>query len=228
MKNTVRILCIVIGLTVSWGSNANEHTNTISVTGSGLVNITPNSFSFDMVIEERGQSVAELNEKASSKIQNIVRFLVTHGVDAGKIESMDINLQPWVEHKREQGTVYKGYILTRTVSVTHNNIEDYDVLIDGVTQNRINRVQSFRLMHTGAENFANQALINATKDAKLKASLIAGEMGATLGKVLSVNVISNRPVPMQPMRAMHEMAVTALPGKQTLSASVEVVFEIKN
>lgn len=223
-------IAISLLLTYSAGVAAQQtDRETISVTASGTVELVPNAFAFDVVIEERGERVSDLNQKASASVQRIVRFLVTRGVNENSITSMDVNLQPWIEHSQSKGRENKGYILTRVVSVTHDNIEDFDNIIDGVTKNSINRVQSFKLLHKSEENYAHQALINAVKEAKLKASLVANELDVKLGEVVAVNLLNaNSPSPMFKTKAVSEFAQASLPGTQTHTADVAVVFEIQN
>ncbi|HEX9828602.1 MAG TPA: SIMPL domain-containing protein, partial [Bacteroidota bacterium] len=76
-----------------------------------------------------------------------------------------------------------------------------------------------------------EALARAAEDARVKAELLARQLGATLGRVMTVSESGvNYPSPIVPMRMKSEMSsmdVPVMAGEMEISASVEIVFELK-
>jgi len=71
------------------------------------------------------------------------------------------------------------------------------------------------------------ALKQAFDDARLKAATLAGEAGASLGRVLRIEESpgNSEPVPFE-MRALSDTPTPVEPGKQEVQATVTVSFSL--
>jgi len=199
----------------------------IHVQGSGEVSVKPDAFAITFVLEQKGPTVSKLNKQLLADLKSVVTFLREEGVKENRIQSMQVRLNPWYE-STPQGREEKGFVLSREVKVTHQGIEDFDKLIDGVLTRGVSRIQQFDFIVTDKEKAYQKALINAVKDAKLRATLLAQEMGVALGQVMSLTESSGgMPMPIMRAKSYSEDASTTLPGQQAISANVSVSFAIQ-
>lgn len=215
-----------LGLALSFHTQAED--KTLQVSGQGLVAAAPDAYTLTMVIEERGEVVSKLNELANSKLNAVVSFLLSQGIDEQHIQSMSVNLTPWYEHTAN-GRENKGFVLTRQVRVTSNQLQNYDRVLDGAIKRGINRIDQFEFINSNPEKVYREALIAAVEDAKERASLIAKQMGVTIAGVISISETmgySQPPIGVR-MRVMQE-ADMSLPGQTDTAAAVNVTFSIEN
>ncbi|QJR82601.1 SIMPL domain-containing protein [Alteromonas pelagimontana] len=222
-----RTAFIVVACIISAAAFAENVTKpAINVVGKGIVAVVPDAFSVTFIVEEKGPKVAELNKKIQLKVRNLTTFLLESGIAENQIQSMQIQLNPWYESAPE-GRKEAGFVLMREVRVTHNNIDNYDAIIDGALSSGVDRVQQFEFIASKQDNAYQQALINAVKDAKSRATLLAKELDVELGSVIAVHENgSSYTMPMMRASAMREDFASAMPGQQMIEASLNVSFAI--
>lgn len=203
----------------------------IQVQGMGSVAVTPDAFSVTFILEQKGETVSKLNTQLQNDLNQLTTFLMDQGVPAKHIQSMQIRLSPWYENSA-QGRKQSGFVLSREVSVTHNQIDEYDRMIDGALKRGVTRISQFELVSQTQQDAYQQALINAISDAKSRAGVIAAELDVRVGSVISVTqqhggmVFSSG----APRMAMADESA-AMPGQQQIEANVNVIFaldEVKN
>ncbi|WP_018981744.1 SIMPL domain-containing protein [Salinimonas chungwhensis] len=198
----------------------------IQVQGSGSASVTPDAFTVTFVLEQKGETVSKLNTQLQHHLNQLTDFLLEQDVPAKQIQSMQVRLAPWYENARE-GRKQQGFILTREISVTHNHIEHYDRIIDGALKRGVTRISQFDLISQDQQNAFKQALINAIRDAKSKAALIAGELDVNVGDVIDVTQQYGGRI-MTSSKASMAMADESgsMPGQQQIEANVSVTFAL--
>ena len=187
----------------------------------------PDAYTITFVMEEKGETVSKLNTKMQDDMQSVVKFLLKEGIEEKHVQSMQISLNPYYE-STSQGREQRGFVLSRQIQVTDTDINHYDRIIDGALSRGIDRIQGFEFIASQQDNAYEKALINAVKDAKLRASLLADQLGVKIGKVLSVTETGNSypmPVMRMEMSAKADFS-SAMPGEQMIEARVNVSFAI--
>ncbi len=199
----------------------------IQVNGTGSYAVVPDAYTITFVMEEKGETVSKLNTKMQDDMQSVVKFLLKEGIEEKHVQSMQISLNPYYE-STSQGREQRGFVLSRQIQVTDTDINHYDRIIDGALSRGIDRIQGFEFIASQQDNAYEKALINAVKDAKLRASLLADQLGVKIGKVLSVTETGNSypmPVMRMEMSAKADFS-SAMPGEQMIEARVNVSFAI--
>lgn len=218
----VAIICLAISLPVF----AQDPQKIISVQGTASIATVPDAFSVTFVIEEQGETVSKLNERVTESTRSIIKFLRRIDVDERNIETMQIQLNPHYEnYQRER--IQKGFILKRTIRVSHTQLEQYDAVIDGVLKNGANRIEQFSFVVMNQQKLYRQALSEAMLDAKQKALQLLEPLGAELGALYSVNEHQGYSQPRGRMMMSDMESSTALPGVQGVNATISVNFLIK-
>lgn len=200
---------------------------TVSVQGVGSIDVVPNAFSVTFVIEAKGKTVSPLSQSLASDLKAIVKFLRKEGIEERYIQSMGVRLTPRYVNT-PQGRNQDGFTLSREISITSTNLDNYDRVLDGVLKRGVDRIQQFNFITLGERSFYQKALIAAVGDAKNRAQLLAKELGVEVGEVVAISE-SGGNMPIRVMRAdtfAKEMSVS-LPGQSNVEARVNVTFKIK-
>jgi uncharacterized protein len=196
--------------------------STITVTGNGTVDATPDRASFDFGVTTNGATAAEALSRNSSEARAIIDALKKAGVGSSDIQTTQVSLWPQTS---SNGTRITGYQASNSVQVTAA-VGKSGQLVDAAVGAGANNVNGPNLDTADRSSLYNQALKLALAKAKTKAQAIADATGLTLGSVLKVRE-GGAPTPIVYGEAMAARATAAPPieaGTQQIEASVSVTY----
>jgi uncharacterized protein len=194
---------------------------TITVTGNGTVDATPNRASFDFGVQTQASTAAQALSRNASEAQAIIDALKKAGVPASAIQTTDVSLWPQTS---SNGTRITGYQASNSVQVTAA-LGKSGALVDAAVGAGANNVDGPNLDTADQSSLYDRALKQALSDAKGKAQAIAAGAGLTLGTVLKVHEGGNpAPLPMFATAAKAETTPPIEAGTQQIQASVTVTY----
>ena len=223
MKHLYTVLLLLICVFSVTNSDATEAQ--ISVTGRGAILVSPDQYQLTMSFEERGPIVTKLNSTIQQNLARVIEFLKKQGIDEKHMQSMQISLQPWIEHTRE-GSQQRGFIISRQLRITDNRIAQFDAIIDGVLTRGVNRIDGFELMSSQHDIAYQEALVMALQDANQTAEKIAKTMGVRVKSLVSISP-STEYRTVSPRMLMAAEQSLALAGQESVSAVVNVTFAVE-
>ncbi len=195
---------------------------TITVTGNGTVDATPDRASFDFGVTTQAFTAAEALGRNASEARAIVAALKDAGVDSSDIQTTQVSLWPQTS---SDGTRITGYQASNSVHVTAA-LGKSGELVDAAVGAGANNVDGPSLDTADKSSLYDEALKRALADAKGKAQAIADGAGLTLRSVEKVQEGGNAtPVPL--FAAEKAATGTAVPieaGTQQIQASVTVTY----
>jgi uncharacterized protein YggE len=195
--------------------------STITVTGSGTVDVTPDRASFNFGVTTNGATAAEALSRNSAEARAIIAALKKAGVDSSDIQTTQVSLWPQTS---SNGRVITGYQASNSVQVTAA-LGKSGSLVDAAVSAGANNVDGPSLDTADKASLYNQALKQALAAAKGKAQAIANAAGLTLGAALKVRE-GGAPTPIVYGEALTARAA-APPieaGTQKIEASVTVTY----
>ena len=205
----------------SKGGAANNSTTTITVTGNGTVNATPDKASFDFGVQVNATTAAEAISKDNADAQKIIDALKNAGVPDSDIQTSSVSLWPQTS---QNGQTITGYQASNDVTVT-TSIDKAGSLVDAATGAGANNVNGPNLSVGDQSTYYSKALKLAVQDAQNQAKAIADASGLTLGGILHITNQSSTPTPVFAERAMAASAPTPIEaGSQQIQASVTVTY----
>jgi uncharacterized protein YggE len=210
----------------SFGANNYAPNRQIKVSGAGSVVSTPDLFSFVVHIEEKGELAGDLNKVIVAKTSKAVITLTDIGVPKKSIQSLQVRFNPWIEYKRE-GNQQKGFILSRKINVTLDELSQYDQAIDALLKIGITRIDGFNSTSSKSAEHYKTALQQALLNAKSLATKMAETLGLKLGKVMTISEQTSghaAPVQMDALRSVKSSSYQ--PGEMATQAKVEMVFSL--
>jgi uncharacterized protein YggE len=238
MSVDLRIVCLVLLATVvalvflwsPWTASATKRTITIS--GEATQKAEPDEYQFSPNYNKKGTDRATIQKELADKINGIIAKLKTLGVAESDITLASSTYDNYYNDGSNEVT-------SNSLTVTVNNkdlsqkVQDY--LLTTTPEGQITPYPTFST--TKRKKLEDETRSLAITDAKAKAQRTADELGAKLGKVVSISDQNNGIVPMMASGLVSSSAgdaktidVASLPvlsGKQDVSFTVQVVYEIK-
>jgi len=200
---------------------ANTPTTTITVTGNGSVNATPDKASFDFGVQVNATTAAEAMNKANEQANAIIAALKNAGVSDSDIQTGNVSLWPQTSN---DGQTITGYQASNDVTVT-TSIDKAGSLVDTATSAGANNVSGPNLSVGDQSSYYAQALKLAVADAKTQAQAIADAAGLTLGGITHITNESSTPGPIAYGYAADAKASTPIEaGSQQIQATVTVTY----
>jgi uncharacterized protein YggE len=214
-------------------ANTNQQTG-ISVSGQGIVYVTPDIVNLQLGIQAQAATVADAQSQAATAMNNVLAALAANGVAKADIQTQNYSIQQTTRYDNvKQQEISTGYQVINYVNVKVRDVTKAGVILDAVTAaggdlTRVNSVQ-FSLNDPTSAN--NQARDQAMADAKATAAQLASDAGVKLGNPISIS--ESEVSPISKMYAS-DMAVPSASGSTTISSgeleitvSVQVTYAIQ-
>jgi uncharacterized protein len=163
-------------------SATSSASSTITVTGNGTVDTTPDRASFDFGVTTNGATAAEALSRNSAEARAIVAALKNAGVGSSDIQTTQVSLWPQTS---SNGMRITGYQASNSVQVT-TALGTAGRLVDAAVGAGANNVDGPSLDTADRDTLYADALKQAVANARMKAQAIADAAGVTLGTALKV------------------------------------------
>ena len=204
---------------------------TISVSGAGSAEATPDLLTLTISTECRRDQVAAAYRGAGSASAAVTAALRGRGVADADISSSGLNVRAEVIWQEGRGQVVSGYVASATLSIRIRELPAAsDIIAAAVDAGGDDvRLNGLDLGFTDPSAVAARAREAAWQDALATAGQYAALADARLGRVVSITQQHGprEPVPvasMQRVAAAETLAVEA--GAVSVSATVGVVWEL--
>ena len=213
-------------LAVIVAATALAQPRTITVSGAGQAQVTPDRAQFTVGVATRGGSVSEAVRENNEKTRRVIEALKARGVAAGEIQTTNFSLQQPYESRRR---VVGQYDVQNNVTVTRKSAGAgaMSELLQAAVDAGANQAWNVRFFAADASAARDKALAAAYADAKSRAEKLAAAAGKSVGDPL---VITTEQLPNPPrVGAAEPLAVTPPleAGTQAVNATVVVTFELK-
>lgn len=237
----VALILVIIGMIALWQPWQTTRTErTITITGQGEVHAIPDEFTFSPYFERTGSESSKLKD-------DLAKFGNTLLEEVGKLGVSKDNITLSSSNYASSGAAAPAYP-SKPVTPTQETVT-MNVSIKTTSKEIAQKVQDY-LATTDAKgtttpqpNFSKQkqqqlesdARQKATQDARQKAEKTAKDVGTSIGKVVKVNDKSQGGI-VPPMYAgaardgatlETTSSLPVTPGKDTVTLSVEVTFELR-
>lgn len=237
IKLDLRIVCIVLllviaGMTVIW--KPWQHTNItrkITIDGQATIKAVPDEFVFNPSFDETGTDITNIKNSLDAEGTKINNDLKKLGVPASGIQ---LDSSSYTDYPIDTSDI-SGQTFTLDVTITVDSqtlaqkVQDYLAGTDAKGQ----LTAAPQFSDGKQQQLSNQARLAAIADAKRQAERTADNLNGKLGKVLSVSDQQDsgliRPFAASGVNtsaASQTAGLPVTPGKNDVSASVEVVYEL--
>ena len=195
---------------------------TITVTATGTTERVPDRAELGFAVVTRADTAKQALGSNSADTRRMIDELERAGIDGKSIQTQDVSLDP---HFTENGSRIDVYTARNSVTVS-SPIGRAGSVIDAAVAAGANEISGPSLSVSDRDRLYQDALKDAVRAARAKATAIAQAAGAQVGAV--TNVVENGGEP-QPYayQAVRLAATTPIePGTQKIDANVTVTFAI--
>jgi uncharacterized protein YggE len=233
---TIITTIAIMSSTFAQQQDKKEPIRSITVRGEGMIAVLPDQVRLNVQVNTQGQTASAAMRSASGKTQEILSLLKSMGVEEKSIQTSRVNVSPTYDYSKQiQPPPIIGY----------NSSNDFTVLFKGKFMEEVGEFMD-KAVGAGASGFGGlqyeaskrrelerEALTKAAADARARAEVLAKELGAILGKVISISENYSSPPPVGLyLRGGRADAVSAseapvMQGELSIRAEVNVVFELK-
>jgi uncharacterized protein YggE len=195
--------------------------DTVTVTGTGTVEDTPDEAQMSFGVESRGRTAQAAIAANGTEMEKMIAALRRAG--AREMATQWVSVYPVM---RDEGTI-EGYSASNSVSATID-VERAGALIDAAAEAGANQISGPGLSSSDSERLYRQALAAAVVDAREQAEVLAKAAGRSLGEISSLSEAGASPLPYAERGADTTAASTPIvPGEQETAATVTVTFELR-
>ena len=229
--NTRICICLTLMLAthVAWA----DQERSVTVSGSGYVEVKPDVARINMAVIERNPSLESAQQAVANITVAVLKQLDELGIDRQLITTTGATVRPdyrWDRDTEQQELL--GYIAERSIQIELGDLDKLGALIEGAVKAGVNQVAPPVLDYRERNNARRQALTRAAQDARSNATTVAHALSSKLGKVITITTVADAAGP-QPLYRMQAEAMAADAGPQSynagnirLEANVTAMFEL--
>lgn len=167
----------------------------------------------------------------SAQMEKVMAAVRAAGVAPRDIQTSGINLNPQYRYAENQPPVITGYQASNTVSVKVRDLAKLGDAIDALVAGGANQINGPSFGIDEPDAVYDEARREALAKARKRADMYAESLGLRVRRIVSISDGAGFDLPQPVMRsravAMDAVAAPPVsPGESTLSATLEVVFEL--
>ncbi len=214
--------------------------NTISVNGEGEVLAVSDIASISMTISKEAVTSKEAQNLLNEEITKVLNYLKEKSIEDKDIKSEYGGLTPKYSYEKcytyncPVNSKITGYIATQSVTVKIRDVDNANDIKTGLAEVGVTDISGPTFSIDDEEAFQNEARAKAIEDAKLKAKVLAGDLGVKLGKIVSYNEGGDFYRPMYekamlggPVTDVLENAPILPKGENKITSNITIIYEIR-
>ena len=230
-------LFVIICLILSLAAPALADKGTLTVQGAAAITLPAEYATVTIGVETENVNVAEAQRENAVLMDRVLTALREAGCADEDMKTGGFNvftsyLYSYTEGGAEIRTVV--YHVSNSLTITVRQLDSIGVWIDAAGSAGANQMNSLTFHSSKQSEAYDQALAAACANAKAQAQLLADAMGVTIKGIRSISVPQNTVVYARSnsMKAAGvaeeaDAGTAILPGELSVSATVEVVFDIE-
>ncbi|ASM49997.1 hypothetical protein PESP_a1958 [Pseudoalteromonas espejiana DSM 9414] len=178
----------------------------IYVKGEATITTMPDYVQLSVGIVEIDKDLIAAKNKADKTMAKAIKLVKELGIEDGNINAGHISINRESQYNRTSGNQdFKGFRVSRTLSVKLSNIDKYPQLLQNLVNNGINQINQTQFLASNYNELHKKAQKLAIEDARKAAKELSTDYGVKL-KGLYTASLSPMNAPTQPyMRAEKTM-----------------------
>jgi uncharacterized protein len=207
--------------------------SSIRVTGDAKVTARPDRVQIDVGVTTRATHSQEAAQQNARDVDAMLAAVRKSAGPTAVLKTISYSLNPnYQYHPNGAEPTLTGYTAANVVQVTLDDLAKIGSVIDSAAQSGANHVQGIQFTLRDQDAVRAEALREAALRARAAAEVLAGALGLKVVRVLSVEELSPRVMPVRPYlagRAATAMAEVATPveaGTLDVTADVTLTVEV--
>lgn len=182
------------------------------------------------VVTQAADANAAMRSNAE-QMSKVVAAIKAAGIAERDVQTSGISVQPQYRYAENQPPAITGYQASNTVNLKVRDIAKLGKILDTLVAQGANQVNGPSFEVDKPDEGYDEARLAALKKAEARAETYAKALGLRVRRIVSISEGGGfqPPIPMMRMQAMDAMGAketSVSPGENTLSVSIDVVFEL--
>jgi len=225
----IAVALLVLGILIvpaSLAQDSSSMENTITVTGVGISYGQPDIATIEIGVEIPDEDLTSAYSQVNTNIESIINALLALGIQREDIRTSGINIYSENYGMMPDGNVQNRYRASNRVVVTVRDLSMIEQVIDTSVASGANSIFGLQFSISDTAALEAEARAKALDDARLRAGQIAGNIGATLGDVVTVSESQNVAFPGNfADKALGSGGGAVIePGRYSVSLALNVTF----
>jgi uncharacterized protein YggE len=209
--------------------------NTVLVGADGKFEANPDTAMVQFNISAQEANSRAAYDRASKAAEQVRQILRSNGIDPAAAQLGYFSIEPVYDYRQAKRKLV-AYRVNVNVSLKLKDFTKIAPIVQQLSDGDITDEQSISYTLEDMDAAKTKAVEDAYRRARSSAEAVARASGRTLGELAyaSVDVIENRPLPMQPVARMSAMAQGAAapteefsPQTTSVTAHVNAMFTLK-
>jgi uncharacterized protein YggE len=197
-KNILLVFAIALSASSVLAQGGNDRA-LITVSGQAEMRVPPDEVLFTLAVESVDKDVLAAKKKTDESVKAVFAIAKDNKVNADDVQTSYISVEPkyntddfgYGETPRGMKRVLVGYAVSKTIAVRLKDISRFDPLLSDVLKAGVTKVKDVEFRDSQIRKHRDQARAMAIKAAQEKASLLAREIGQTIGPAFSITEGTN-------------------------------------
>lgn len=180
------------------------------------------------VVTQAADANAALRANAE-QMKRVMAAIRAAGIAEKDVQTSGIHVNPQYRYAENQPPTITGYQASNTVSIKVRDVARLGEVLDGLVASGANQVSGPSFEIDQPEAVYDEARRAALEKARRRAEMYARSLDMRVRRIVSISEGGGfvRPMPMLKAMAMDRQEASPVsPGETTLSASLDVVFEL--
>ena len=205
----------------------------VSVSGLGEVKARPDLAAITSGVTSEAPTAQAALARNNAAMTAVISTLKNAGVSEDDIQTSNFSVSPqYPPYQPGQTTSPRisGYQVSNQVTARVKNLAKLGAILDALVQAGSNQISGISFDIDQPKPFLDDARKKAVADARAKAELYAIAAGASLGRVIQISesaAVVPQPVRMRMAEASADASVPIAAGQNTVSASINITYEIQ-
>ena len=229
-KYLLAVLAVLICATLASAALLKED-QTLSVTGTGIVQIEPDTAYVKLGVEVVRRTAQEAQTDNAAAMEKIVAAVTKLGIPKEKVQTSGFYIWPEVKYEQNQPPKTVGYRCLNQASITVEDLTKISKVIDAGIGAGANSVQGIQFARKNDADFKNLALDKAVKDAAAKAQAIAVAAGLKIKGIKNIMesgaIVPSADNTVRPMAVGGAGETPVNPGLLEVRGNVTMIYKVE-
>lgn len=213
-------------------SQAAPPARTLTVTGSGMVTLTPDMAYVSIGVHTQDVSASAAINANNARAEAVIRAIRGFGVEARDIQTTNFSIYPQPVYDDNYNQIGVTYTVDNTVYVTVRDLDVLGELLDASIRAGANTISGITFDVSDRSEALSQARLAAVENARRQAEELASATGVSLGEVQTISYYDSTPIaytdyargaPMAEMAA----SVPVQAGTLQITTTVTIVYSLR-
>lgn len=203
----------------------------VTVTGVSEIWVEPDEAVLSFGVSSRAQTLEEAQRLQEQEARKVLAAIKGFGIAEKDVQTSRLHMGPEYEYENQRRKQV-GYRAAQTFTVILRDLTRYQLLLPKLLQSGVDEVHGIQFRLANPRKYADQARAQAVRAAREKATALAGELGAKIGRPYRIEEHeTGDAIPLQANVMMRAEAAgqesTIAAGRIRVSARVTVSFELE-